>query len=75
MALDQQRTSKKRLGEVLIELDIVTERQILEVLEYQLKIPFVDLNKYEIDEECPLLINEAMARRHQILRFAGRITI
>jgi type IV pilus assembly protein PilB len=67
LALDQQRTSKKRLGEVLIELDIVTERQILEVLEYQLKIPFVDLNKYEIDEECPLLINEAMARRHQIL--------
>lgn len=67
LALDQQKTSKKRLGEILIELDIVTERQILEVLEYQLKIPFVDLNKYEIDEECPLLINEAMARRHQIL--------
>lgn len=67
LALDQQRTSKKRLGEVLIKLDIVTERQILEVLEYQLKIPFVDLNKYEINEECPLLINEAMARRHQIL--------
>ncbi|NLW12084.1 MAG: type II secretion system ATPase GspE [Clostridiaceae bacterium] len=67
MALDQQRISKKRLGEVLVDLNIVTERQILEVLEYQLKIPFFDLNKFEIDEECPLLINEAMARRHQIL--------
>jgi type IV pilus assembly protein PilB len=66
-ALESQKTSKKRLGEILIDLDITTERQILEVLEYQLKIPFVDLNKFEIDQDCPMLINEAMARRHQIL--------
>jgi type IV pilus assembly protein PilB len=37
------------------------------VLEYQLKIPFVDLNKYDIDQNCPLLINEALARKHSIL--------
>lgn len=66
-ALEAQKSSGKRLGESLIDLDIVSERQILEVLEYQLKIPFVDLNKYDIDQNCPLLINEALARKHSIL--------
>ncbi|MEA4888373.1 MAG: ATPase, T2SS/T4P/T4SS family, partial [Clostridiaceae bacterium] len=66
-ALDQQRTSGKRLGEVLIDMNAATEKQIAEALEFQLKIPLIELSKYEVDQSCPLLINEAMARRHQVI--------
>ncbi len=66
-ALTLQKSSGKKLGEVLLEMGVITERKILEVLEFQLQVPLVDLGLYEIDKDAPLLINETMARRHNIL--------
>ena len=66
-ALAAATTSGKRLGETLVEMGAVSERKLLEVLEFQLRIPLVDLNKIEIDATVPMLINEAMARRYQCL--------
>jgi type IV pilus assembly protein PilB len=66
-ALAAQRASGKKLGETLIEMNLVPERKILEVLEFQLQVPLVDLGTYEIDSDATLLINEAMARRYQVL--------
>ena len=45
-ALILQKEKNKKLGELLIDEKILTEEQILGVLEYQLGIPYVDLNKY-----------------------------
>ncbi len=64
-ALDASRASGKRLGETLVEMGALSEQKLLEVLEFQLRIPLVSLSKLEIDAQVPLLINEAMARRHQ----------
>jgi type IV pilus assembly protein PilB len=66
-ALNQQKTSGRKLGAVLSEMGLVSERKILEVLEFQLQVPLVDLGLYSIDNDAPLLINEAMARRHLVL--------
>ena len=42
----------------IYEEGILSEDQIIEVLEFQFGIPHIDLNKYLIDPEIPRLINE-----------------
>ncbi len=66
-ALASQKLSGRMLGEILVETNAVSEKKILQVLEFQLQIPFVELGQYEFDNEAPLLINEVMARRHQVI--------
>ncbi len=66
-ALQVQKEQKKKLGETLIELDFVTERDIIEVLEFQLGIPQVDLEKYYIEPDVPHLIAEAFARSNLLI--------
>lgn len=66
-ALKLQKTLGKKLGEVLIEKEFVTESQIIEVLEFQLGIPHMDLDKHFIDPEIPKQINENLARRHLLI--------
>ena len=43
-----QKQSKDRIGTVLIENGIITERKLIEVLQMQLGIEFVDLTKVSI---------------------------
>jgi type IV pilus assembly protein PilB len=66
-ALTLQKGSNKKLGEVLIEQKIVDENQIIEVLEFQLGIPHVVLDKYFIEPEIAKLISERLARRHCLI--------
>lgn len=66
-ALQVQKEKKKKLGETLIELDLVSERDIIEVLEFQLGIPQVDLEKYYIEPDIPHLISESFARTNQLI--------
>ena len=61
-ALVLQKQKNKKLGELLIDEKILTEEQILGVLEYQLGIPYVDLNKYYIDPKAPKIISESLAK-------------
>lgn len=63
-ALKEQRRSGERLGKVLTRLGLVTEKDILEALEFQLGIPKVVLQDYNLDQEVVKLIPEALARRH-----------
>lgn len=66
-ALNLQKQSGRKLGEILIDSNTLSEKKILQVLEFQLQIPLVELGQYEFDNEAPLLINEVMARRHQVI--------
>ncbi|WP_425448623.1 GspE/PulE family protein [Dethiothermospora halolimnae] len=66
-ALKEQQKSGKKLGEILVEKQYVTERDIIQVLEFQLGIPHVDLNKYFVDPEAPQLIQEKIARRNTLI--------
>lgn len=66
-ALQVQKEQMKKLGETLIELDFVTERDIIEVLEFQLGIPQVDLEKYYIEPDVPHLIAESFARSNLLI--------
>ncbi|SDB95635.1 type IV pilus assembly protein PilB [Pelagirhabdus alkalitolerans] len=66
-ALEIQKDSGKKLGEILIEQRFITESELIEVLEFQLSIPHVELERYFIDPEIPMLISETLAKRHQVL--------
>jgi len=66
-ALQVQKEKKKKLGETLIELDMVTEKDIIEVLEFQLGIPQVDLEKYYIEPDVPHLVSESFARANLLI--------
>lgn len=67
MALQVQQEKKKKLGTTLIDLGYVTEKDIIEVLEFQLGIPHVDLDKYFIEPEVPGLVTEDFARKNTLI--------
>lgn len=59
---DQKRTGKK-LGQSLAHLGILSEVKFLEFFSKQLRLPFVDLRKFNFIPELVQLLPETMARR------------
>lgn len=66
-ALEIQKKSKNRLGKVLSDLKYISEEAIIEVLEFQLGIPHVNLSNICIMPTIAALIPVALAERHQII--------
>lgn len=66
-ALDVQKQTGKKIGEILLEESIVSEADIIQVLEFQLGIPHVELDKYDIEKEIVLLISEAIAKKYCLI--------
>ncbi len=66
-ALDLQRSSGRRLGEVLTGEGLVTSRQLLQALAEQFGFEFLDLDTISIDPELAQRVPASMARRHRAL--------
>jgi type IV pilus assembly protein PilB len=67
-ALRKQKLSGKgRIGENLIELGYVTEKDIARVLGKQYDCPYLDLTDYKIDQRCLSLIPSDMATKYQVV--------
>lgn len=66
-ALAVQKKTGERLGRIFTNLGYVTEENIIEVLEFQLGVPHVDLAQIHIDPAAATLIPEAMAQRYQVI--------
>lgn len=66
-ALSFQRENGGKIGSVLVTLSIITERIFAETLSDQLKIPFIELEFYEVDPDVVRKIPEKIARHHRIL--------
>ncbi len=62
-ALADQKKSGRKLGRILVENGYVTEEQMFQVLSDQLKIPFVDLLRYNFNPDVIRLIPEIQSRR------------
>lgn len=68
--INEALTNKKdnqKLGDTLLEHGHITERQLIEVLEFQLGIPHVSLYRYPIDENVLGLVSKEMAQRNFIM--------
>lgn len=66
-ALKSQKQTGKKLGEELVYKNYVTEMDIIEVLEFQMGIPHIDLEKYFIDPDVVNLIPETLARKYILI--------
>ena len=62
-ALQIQKESGKRLGQILIDMRLISEEEIAFAVAMQLRIPYVDLSNYEIPEQIKDSIPEEVARK------------
>ncbi|MEO3945472.1 ATPase, T2SS/T4P/T4SS family [Gorillibacterium sp. CAU 1737] len=66
-ALVQQKEMKMRLGDVLITGGYITQQQFIEVLEFQLGIPHVQIYRQKIEQRVVQLIPQKVAEQHSVL--------
>jgi MSHA biogenesis protein MshE len=62
-ALGEQRSSGRKLGQVLIDHEWITEAQIAKAVARQLRSPYIDLAHFPLRPELAQLLPEAHARR------------
>jgi len=66
-ALNSQKTSGRKLGDTLIELGYLSEKQLLQFLAQQLNVPFLDISQRQIPTSIANLLPEVHARRLRAL--------
>jgi MSHA biogenesis protein MshE len=66
-ALAEQKKTGRQLGRILINLNFVSETELLNFLSRQLKIPFLDISQYPRKPEVVKLLPESAARRFRVL--------
>ena len=70
IALGHQKKTGRRLGETLRELGFVKEEVLLQALGTQLNVPFIDLDKFNIDRSLARLINKSYAKKNLVIPIA-----
>jgi type IV pilus assembly protein PilB len=66
-ALTEQKELKMRLGDVLITQGYITQQQFIEVLEFQLGIPHVQLYRQKIEQRVINLLPQKLAEQHGVI--------
>ncbi len=67
LALTEQKKTGRQLGRTLINLNFISETELLNFLSQQLKIPFLDISQYPRKPETIKLLSESVARRFRVL--------
>ncbi|MBQ6665227.1 MAG: type II/IV secretion system protein [Synergistaceae bacterium] len=62
-----QKTSDKRLGEILVSLGALTPTQVAETLAVQLELQFIQLDRYQPEDEAIKMIPRNVAERLQLI--------
>jgi type IV pilus assembly protein PilB len=68
-ALAAARASGRRLGDVLVEDELVDERELAQIVAQQEGLEFVDLGKHDLEHEALDLLSESAARRYLALPY------
>ena len=71
-ALADQKTTGRKLGQVLIDNGYISEEKFLDFLSRQLNVPYVDLKQYRYQQEVVHLLPETLARRYRAIVLADR---
>jgi type IV pilus assembly protein PilB len=66
-ALDDQKTTGGKLGEILQRLGYVTEDDIIECLSHQFGVPSINLRHFEIDQSVARIISVDLARKYNVI--------
>ncbi|MBU5265687.1 GspE/PulE family protein [Virgibacillus proomii] len=59
--------NEEKLGDALLREGYITEQQLIEVLEFQLGIPHINLSQFSIEQEAIQLVPRELARRHDVM--------
>lgn len=59
----------KKLGDILVGEDVISEEQLIKLEAYILGIPYVSLEKETIDPQVLRIIPEPIARKHNIISY------
>ncbi|MBA3661733.1 MAG: type II/IV secretion system protein [Gammaproteobacteria bacterium] len=72
-AIDLQKKTDKKIGQILIELGYIAEPKLLELLSKQLHVPYIDLKTYPIEHDLVKKLPEFNARHSRaiVLRDEG----
>ena len=68
-ALKKAKSSKKKIGDILISEGLITQEQLIKLEAYILGIPFVNLEKEIVPPKILRYIPEPIARAHNIVAF------
>lgn len=77
-ALEQQRITKDKIGEILVKLGYVTAEEILPVLAEHIGVGSVRIDINEIEEEVMDLLPEDLMRKYYVFpmkKIAGKLTL
>ncbi|MFH1360882.1 MAG: hypothetical protein ABIJ41_07645 [Candidatus Omnitrophota bacterium] len=66
-ALSIQKKEGGFLGEILVRLGYISERDIVVALIVQCGFPYIAVSKYEIDSKVVKLFPEELARKHHVI--------
>jgi type IV pilus assembly protein PilB len=66
-ALDEQKSTGGKLGEILQRLGYVTEDDIIECLSHQFGVPSINLRHFEIDETVAKIIPVDLCRKYNVI--------
>ena len=66
-ALKEQKSSGKRIGEILIQGEYITEMQLIDSLCSQLGIDYVDLDTVKLDPSLSEYVLEAVAKSNMVI--------
>ena len=56
-----------KLADVLVRMDLISEKELISILGDELSMPFLNLAKYKIDADVGRMIPEKLARKYQIV--------
>ena len=60
----QDKSPDEKLGDALLREGYITEQQLIEVLEFQLGVPHINISQYPIEQEAIQLVPPQLAKRH-----------
>ena len=66
-ALQAQKSSGKKLGQIFTEQGLITEENLLRFVANQLDLDYIDLAQYNVEAETARLLSESQARRFRAL--------
>jgi len=70
LALQEQKHTGKKVGRVLVDMGLVPENKLLKTLSEHLKIPFIELRQFQLDNAVMQKLDESIARRFRCLLLA-----
>lgn len=71
-ALVEQKRTGRRLGQILLESNYVTEEEIAQALAAQQSLPYIDLRHYELNPEITSHLSELQARQYRAIVLEDR---